>query len=182
MGNMLEVWYTQELVFVPCIEHHGLLTACFWPTLSWSCDPLQLPTTPTWDDFRLLSRHLRAESSSSIVITDEDGTPVEVRRPRARSLRSVSVCSSVCPFVCPFLCSSSVCLSAPSSVCVSRLHVVHLIASSHCLGLDMMRCVRTHTCIHVGLRWELNGVWNFSSSCSFSGYLTVHIQHSNATW
>ena len=50
--------------------------------------PLQLPTTPTWDDFHLLSRHLRSDSSSSVVGTDEDGTPVvDVRRARARSLR-----------------------------------------------------------------------------------------------
>ena len=55
----------------------------------------QLPTTPTLDDFRLLSRHLRTDSSNNIVIVDEEGTPVEVRRPRARSLRYVTVCASL---------------------------------------------------------------------------------------
>ena len=63
------------------------------------CPSPQLPTTPTLDDFRLLSRHLRTDSSNNIVIMDEDGTPVEIRRPRARSLRCVSVgvaCLGVC--------------------------------------------------------------------------------------
>lgn len=46
----------------------------------------QLPTTPTMDDFRILSRHLRSDSSgSSVIITDEDGMPVQPRQ-RTRSL------------------------------------------------------------------------------------------------
>lgn len=96
---------------------------------------LQLPTTPTWDDFRLLSRHLRAESSNSIVITDEDGTPVEVRRPRARSLRSVSVCLSVCLFVCLFVFFLSVCLS------------VYLVCPFVCLFIHL--CVRLSVCTFI---------------------------------
>ncbi|CAI7999164.1 Microtubule-associated serine/threonine-protein kinase 1 [Geodia barretti] len=45
----------------------------------------QLPTTPTMDDFRILSRHLRSDSSgSSVIITDEDRVPLH--RPRTRSL------------------------------------------------------------------------------------------------
>lgn len=54
---------------------------------------LQLPTTPTLDDFRYLSYHLHTDSScSSLVITDEDGT---MRRPRARSLRWLSLSLSL---------------------------------------------------------------------------------------
>jgi microtubule-associated serine/threonine kinase len=46
----------------------------------------QLPTTPTMDDFRILSHHLRSDSSgSSVIVTDEDGMPVQPRQ-RTRSL------------------------------------------------------------------------------------------------
>ena len=100
---------------------------------------LQLPTTPTWDDFRLLSRHLRAESSNSIVITDEDGTPVEVRRPRARSLRSVSVCLSVCLFVCLFTPLFVFCLSVCLSVC--------LVCPFVCLIIHL--CVQLSVCTFI---------------------------------
>ena len=49
----------------------------------------QLPTTPTIDDFRILSRHLRSDSSgSSVIITEEDGMHVQHRQ-RTRSLRYI---------------------------------------------------------------------------------------------
>ena len=129
---MMNVWCTEEL----CL--FSIMVVVLLPTFDqlYHVTFLQLPTTPTWDDFRLLSRHLRAESTNSIVITDEDGTPVEVRRPRARSLRSVSVHLSVCSL----LCSSSVCLSVCPLVYVSSYLSAHpSICQSICL--DMTRCV-----------------------------------------
>ena len=72
------------VVYVKCPWHH---------VFDFVCCSVQLPTTPTMDDFCFLSYHLRTDSScSSLVITDEDGT---VRRPRARSLRSVSLSISL---------------------------------------------------------------------------------------
>ncbi len=51
--------------------------------------PLQLPTTPTMDDFNTFVRHFRSDSDGSVIITDDNGQPIDIirQRPRARSLR-----------------------------------------------------------------------------------------------
>jgi len=48
----------------------------------------QLPTIPTVDDFKLLSRHFRSESANNISMGDDEVDASVMRfRPRARSLR-----------------------------------------------------------------------------------------------
>ena len=67
----------------------------------------QLPTMPTMDDFRVLSRHFRSESSNSIAINDDD-LHGEVRlRPRARSLRYVIMWYTVPCHVIIMWCNNS---------------------------------------------------------------------------
>lgn len=76
---MVAVYQTVEEIVLATLTSFLYLLLIFYP--------LQLPTTPTMDDFRILSRHLRSDSSgSSVIITDEDGMPVQPR-PRTRSLR-----------------------------------------------------------------------------------------------
>ncbi|XP_064387144.1 microtubule-associated serine/threonine-protein kinase 2-like isoform X2 [Halichondria panicea] len=49
----------------------------------------QLPTTPTMDDFNIFVRHFRSDSDGSVVITDDNGQPIDIIRPRPRA-RSLS--------------------------------------------------------------------------------------------